>query len=188
VTPGGPASILVVCTGNICRSPIAHLLLQHLLAEANPSMAITVTSAGTYGGHAGEPAQPGAVGVLAERGIDASGFRASALTSQALASADLVLTAERSHRSACSRLVPSAAPRTFTIIEAGGIAAADLITNQGVAGLAASMHERRGRVGDDASLDVPDPYLEPLAVFRATLDLVERALVPLVGALQPAPR
>lgn len=48
--------LLFVCLGNICRSPSAEAVMNHLINEAGVSNQITCDSAGTYGGHAGEPA------------------------------------------------------------------------------------------------------------------------------------
>jgi protein-tyrosine phosphatase len=185
--PSAEASVLVVCTGNICRSPIGHLLLEHLLAASPVAGQVDVRGAGTYSGHAGEPMQPGAQRVLRERGIDPAGFRATPLSTSSLRSASLVLTAERSHRRACVRLVPSVEARAFTLLEAGRLAAAGA-SGVGIDGLVASMHERRGALVDDSRVDVPDPYLEPDEVFRATLDSIERSLVPLVPAIVSASR
>lgn len=170
--PPSEACVLVVCTGNICRSPIGHLLLEHLLAASPVAGQVDVRSAGTYSGHAGEPMQPGAQRVLRERGIDPAGFRATPLSTSSLRSASLV---------------PSVEARAFTLLEAGRLAAAGA-SGVGIDGLVASMHERRGALVDDSRVDVPDPYLEPDEVFRATLDSIERSLVPLVSAIVSASR
>lgn len=87
--------ILMVCTGNICRSPMAEGLLRHLLPpEVKPQ--VTVRSAGTYGLH-GHQAEPNAVSAMAQWGIDISPHRARLLTRDLIRQADLILTMENAH-------------------------------------------------------------------------------------------
>ncbi len=69
-----PQSILFVCTGNICRSPIAERILRTLAGTAGVS--VTVTSAGV-GAQNGAPMHPLSVEVLDEHGYDAAGFEAT---------------------------------------------------------------------------------------------------------------
>ena len=83
-------TILVICTGNICRSPIAH----GLLAARLPGK--TVLSAGTMA-MVGDGADPHSVAVCAAHGLDISGHRAQQLTQPLLQGADLVLTLDASH-------------------------------------------------------------------------------------------
>jgi protein-tyrosine phosphatase len=68
--------ILTVCTGNICRSPMAEYLLREAVADAGLEDRIEVESAGTTGWEAGSPIDPRAGQLLAGRGIDARGHRA----------------------------------------------------------------------------------------------------------------
>jgi len=67
-------TVLHVCMGNICRSPMAERLMRHRLDEAFGTAAAEVrcAGAGTYGGHAGEGMNPPAARVLTERGVDPS--------------------------------------------------------------------------------------------------------------------
>jgi len=87
--------ILLVCTGNTCRSPMAEALLRSELARRGLD-GIEVGSAGT-GAWEGAPASEGAYLVMLERGEDLSAHRARQLTRDLVASADLVLTMSRSH-------------------------------------------------------------------------------------------
>lgn len=82
--------ILVVCTGNICRSPIAEALLQ----QAHPER--SVSSAGTSA-MVGWPADPNSVAVCATNGIDLSAHRARQLTAAMMQAADLILTLDGTH-------------------------------------------------------------------------------------------
>ncbi len=88
-------SVLMVCTGNICRSPMAEGLLMHLLPESLKPL-VSVRSAGTHGLH-GNRAEPFAVRAAAAHGADISGHRARILDAAVVRSADLVLAMERCH-------------------------------------------------------------------------------------------
>ena len=103
--------MLVVCTGNICRSPAGERLLRHSLPGV-----LTVTSAGTYG-VVGHPVEPSMARLLQADGVDVSGFAARRLTEGMIAGADLVLTMEASHRTAVVQTHPQALARTFTLRE-----------------------------------------------------------------------
>lgn len=94
-------SVLLVCTGNICRSPLAASLLERALKERG--LEVTVTSAGT-GAWDGAPASEGAYLVGLERGLDLSGHRARLLTRELVEGADLVLTMARHHRARVDEL------------------------------------------------------------------------------------
>lgn len=94
-------NVLLVCTGNICRSPLAASLLERALKERG--LEVTVTSAGT-GAWDGAPASEGAYLVGLERGLDLSGHRARLLTRELVETADLVLTMARHHRARVDEL------------------------------------------------------------------------------------
>lgn len=92
-------TILVVCTGNICRSPIA----EGLLKTALPGK--TVLSAGTMA-MVGDGADPMSIEVSAANGLDISAHRAQQLTLPLLQAADLVLTLDGSHSDWIHRRYP----------------------------------------------------------------------------------
>ncbi len=97
--------ILLVCTGNTCRSPMGEALLRRKLSERGLD-GITVGSAGT-GAWDGAPASEGAYLVALENGLDLSAHRARLLTRDLASSADLILTMARHHRARVEQLGPT---------------------------------------------------------------------------------
>jgi protein-tyrosine phosphatase len=97
--------ILIVCIGNICRSPMAEALLAASVANSHPE--VSVESAG-LGALVGRSADPIAQELMQERGIDISNHRARQLTLEMVRNADLVLVMEESHVSDVLSLDPSA--------------------------------------------------------------------------------
>ncbi|WP_370616728.1 low molecular weight protein-tyrosine-phosphatase [Mumia sp. Pv 4-285] len=92
-TCGGPQlRVAVVCLGNICRSPMADVVLEHKLDEAGLADTVHVDSAGTGDWHRGEPMDPRAAAVLTEHGYDPSRHRARQVTADWFDDHDLILT------------------------------------------------------------------------------------------------
>lgn len=111
--------ILIVCVGNVCRSPIAEFLLRDRLAGRS----VQVTSAG-FGALVGHPADRHAAALLHERGIDASTHRARQVEPAMLRDADLVLAMERRHVHTAARLAPEASGKLFLLrrwLDAGDV-------------------------------------------------------------------
>jgi protein-tyrosine phosphatase len=104
-------SVLVVCTGNSCRSPMAHVLLADLLTGA-PAF---VYSAGT-GAPVGAPATAAAIEVMREPGLDLTRHRAQQLEPGMVRAADLILVMEALHRDYVVELVPEARGRTRLLL------------------------------------------------------------------------
>ncbi len=107
-------TILVVCTGNICRSPLAEQLLRAQFAARG--IKVTITSAGT-GAVEGLPMDETSASLSRELGGKPDGFSSTLLRASLIANADLILTATREQRSDVARLLPRAAPNTFTLNE-----------------------------------------------------------------------
>jgi protein-tyrosine phosphatase len=96
--------VVFVCTGNICRSPIAEKVFRHELERAGLADAVRVSSAGTGSWHIGEPADPRAAAVL-----EAAGYPTDHVARQVDAEqlgADLIVALDRSHERTLRSLVP----------------------------------------------------------------------------------
>jgi len=105
--------VLVVCVGNICRSPMAQALLQQALQDNTD---VTVTSAG-LGALAGHAASKHAIALMQERGLDISGHKAQQLTPELIKDSDLVLVMEQGHRRALDALEPAARAKIYRLCE-----------------------------------------------------------------------
>lgn len=99
--------ILIVCVGNICRSPIAEYLLRERLGDR-----VHVGSAG-LSAMTGYPMDPTSLVLLREHGIDGDAHRARQLDTSLLRDADLVLVMETSHVEAVRRMAPEATGKVF---------------------------------------------------------------------------
>jgi protein-tyrosine phosphatase len=103
-------SILIVCEGNVCRSPMAMGLFARQLEGAQ------ITSAGT-GALVGEGADPMAIELMAESGIDLRAHVATAVDPRIIRAADLVLTANTAQKQSIERAFPFARGRIFRLRE-----------------------------------------------------------------------
>ncbi len=113
------ASILIVCTANVCRSPMAEGLLRTILQEQPRFGDWKVESAGTWV-YEGQPASSRTLKVLRERGIDMSHHRARGINKELLQAFDLVFTMEKGHKEALLSEFPELAGRVFLISELVG--------------------------------------------------------------------
>ncbi len=120
-------TILFVCSGNTCRSPMAEAIAKQVIAQRlNVSEAeledkgIIVTSAGSFA-MPGSRATPAGVEAVKEIGADLSTHRSRALSVELIHQADLILTMGASHAAAVTALVPGAAGKTLTLDPAGDI-------------------------------------------------------------------
>jgi len=142
--------ILLVCTGNLCRSPMAVGLAAGMLADRLgcrpdelPAHGIEIESAGT-GAAAGLEATANAAAVMAERGIDIGGHRSQPITVDALLAADYIWVMTQGLRDAVIRLAPEAAARVALV--------------------------------DPSGADIADPIGGDLDAYRACAGHIERAL------------
>jgi protein-tyrosine phosphatase len=155
----GQLCVCFVCTGNICRSPMADVVLRHLALEA--SMAdgtvladhLDISSAGTGGWHAGEPMDPRARAALERRGYADHGHRARPFETAWLASTDLIVCMDRGHQQTLRSL-------------GRGKAGDDRYDDRLVM---LRTFDRRG----GGAVDVPDPYYGEEDGFDTCLAMVE---------------
>ncbi|TXB61753.1 low molecular weight protein-tyrosine-phosphatase [Phaeodactylibacter luteus] len=96
--------VLMVCLGNICRSPLAQGILE--AKAASQHLAVEVDSAGTSHWHAGEKPDPRSVYTAAQHGLDISGQRARQFTPNDFRSYDLILAMDQSNYDDILRLAP----------------------------------------------------------------------------------
>jgi protein-tyrosine-phosphatase len=161
--------VLVVCTGNVCRSPIAEGLLRAAFAERMGHDAPEVASAGIMG-WAGSGAGPDSIRAAAERGVDISGHRAREVSDEDVNRADLVVAMAPEHARA---LAGEAASRTFTLKELVRLLEAlPEIEDASLGRLSERVAEadrlrRSGFEGDPRNEGISDPLGMPLDGFRA---------------------
>jgi protein-tyrosine phosphatase len=140
--------VLVVCIGNICRSPTAEFLLRARLQHPGappPGLDVQVTSAGLRA-MVGQPMEATAAQVLLEHGVDGANHRACQLTTTMLRDADLVLVMEKSQVAEVNDYGPQAHGKVFLL----------------------------GKWQNNTS--IPDPYGQPREAFEHAYQLIERAV------------
>jgi len=106
-------NVLVVCVGNICRSPMAEAILKDALKH---NSGIAVSSAG-LAALAGYPADEHAIALMRERGLDISGHEARQLTSDLITESDLILVLESGHKRVIDANEPSARGKVYRLGE-----------------------------------------------------------------------
>ena len=146
-------SVLVLCHGNICRSPLAAALLLRRRPD------LDVASAGLSAGD-GAQADPLAIRVANDLGVDLTGHRSRPVTPGLVAGADLVLVMEASHARALRSYAPDAAPRTRLL----------------------------GDFLDTGPFRIPDPWGLPREVFAATFARIDDAVGRLAARLDAPAR
>lgn len=169
--------VLVVCTGNICRSAVAERLIRGMA----PDGVVTAASAGTHA-RIGEPIHPYSEQALQALGGDPQGFAARQVTAEMVDEADVVLTATRQHRAAVVGLLPKAVRKTFTLLEFGALA--ELVEVDRGQALLDEVCAVRGMLqapGD--ALDLPDPYGGPRSMHDAITARIRAALERPIGIL-----
>jgi low molecular weight protein-tyrosine phosphatase len=200
-----PFTVLHVCMGNICRSPMAERLLvldaQQRLAKVDPGADVDdllrSVSAGTGGWHEGEEMNPPAARQILLRGGSVEGFAARKLVTAHLQDADLILTATADQLDYVHALLPEAMDRTFVLghlgrllpqIDAAALPGAGARPDAFFA-RAAAVVEAAGRArGDSAAAhedDLDDPWGRGDQTFARVADEIDEAVYALVDVLLP---
>lgn len=177
--------VLMVCSGNTCRSPMAEALLAHHLAERG--VAARVHSAGTLGW--GGPATANSIAVLAERGVDLGYHESRRLDAGLVVGADLVLGMTRDHVGGVLNYDPTAVDRAFVIGEVVRLAdkVGPLRPRQKVRDWTEELATLRpaGRLALRPGDEIADPVGEPIEVYRATADRLDVLTTALADLLAP---
>ncbi|MEU7728925.1 low molecular weight protein-tyrosine-phosphatase [Streptomyces sp. NPDC040724] len=158
-----PYRVCFVCTGNICRSPMAESVFRAHVARAGLDDLVEVDSAGTGGWHEGDGADPRTVAVLEAAGYEQD-HRARQFRSSWFDRLDLVIALDAGHLRDLRALAPT--PQDAAKIR--------LLRSYDPAAAAA------------AETDVPDPYYGSLDGFEECLELVEAASPGLLDAVREA--
>lgn len=186
------ARVLVVCTGNVCRSPVAEAFLRAAFEDRMGSASPQVASAGTMG-WTGSGADPHSIQAAAEHGIDISGHRARALDRADIASSSLILAMANEHVDAITSAAPSARSKTFTLkelvrlLEAIPPTEADASDPIVARVEAADELRRAGFAGDPHDEGIADPLGLPLEAFRLVADEIEAWCARLADVLVGSP-
>jgi protein-tyrosine phosphatase len=151
--------VLMVCMGNICRSPSAEGVLRAKLRAAGLHGVIEVDSAGTHGYHVREAPDPRAQRHAAKRGYDLSALRARRVVAEDFERFDHVLAMDEDNIAFLRELAPPGSPARLGLLMA---------------------HARQ----PGAPREVPDPYYGAAEGFERVLDLLEDACDGLVESLR----
>ncbi|MFG2606782.1 low molecular weight protein-tyrosine-phosphatase [Streptomyces sp. NPDC048514] len=151
--------VCFVCTGNICRSPMAESVFRARVTEAGLGDLVETDSAGTGGWHEGEAADPRTVSVLEEHGYDAEHV-ARQFQPSWFARLDLVIALDTGHLKTLRRLAPTEEDARKIYL----------------------LRSYDPGTGDD--LEVPDPYYGGRDGFEECLEMVEAASVGLLAAVR----
>ncbi|MEO1063404.1 MAG: hypothetical protein AAFZ07_18465 [Actinomycetota bacterium] len=182
-----PGHLLVVCTANICRSPMAATMLRSELAERGRR--IDVRSAGFRRG--GEQIDRGAVKALARRDLDAGEHRSTMIDRALIDGAFLILTMTARHVLHVIEMDPSATTRTFMLREFVDLAeaAGGLDPDRPIAEITAELDAARDRsvmTAVESPFDVQDPHGRRRRIYERVADLLETDVRRLADLITPA--
>jgi protein-tyrosine phosphatase len=163
--------ILVICSGNLCRSPLAEAFLRRRLGERFPGEDVRVRSAGTIA-WPGSPATTEGVVVAREHGLDTSTHAATALTGSLVEQADLALAMAAEHLAAVEELGARHVAKSFTV--KGLVRLLEQLPpptvgagHDSLGARLAAADELRGKDRPLPDEDVADPIGMPLETYRA---------------------
>jgi len=182
-------NVLFVCTGNICRSPMADQILEQLAKKHN--LPLSVSSAGVAA-MTGEPMTRESAESMAQRGYKPGPHKARDLAPQLLNASDLVITMTLDHRSDIARMLPKASRYSFTLDEFARLASFLMNDPQYSEEFKKKPKETRAqylaRVFKEATLlrgmvptgeeprDVIDPYGESLEIYTQVAEQIDEMI------------
>ena len=180
--------ILFVCTGNICRSPMAAQMLEQMLEREGVAQAFDIDSAGT-GALEGFPLDSQAKAALERMGFEGRAHSAKQLTRELIESANLVLTSTQEQRAEVVELLVRANRFSFTLKEFGHLAEYELgqriqSSSPALAELLADTISLRGYASLDLQQDIADPYRKEDALFDLASSETHTSLKKLVAWLR----
>lgn len=152
-------TVLFVCTGNTCRSPMAEALFKDLAKKKGIS-SVKAISAGLAAVE-GDKATPQAIEVMKRRGIDLSGHRARNVDASLIEEADLILTMTRRHKSILSSMYPEAVSKTHVL----------------------RAYAEGGMSGEE-STEISDPFGQPVEVYESCARQLEEIIAKLMERLK----
>lgn len=189
--------LLVICTGNVCRSPMGEAFLKYQANIRGVGGDYYIHSAGTgvfgptvNGVFHGYPASERAQYVMERRGLTLEGHRSKRVVPELLESADLVIAMAREHLRDSLHLHPDVADRAFLIKELDELIAKGPLPESFDLAVA-ELHSRRNSPWDAVALgwdaDVDDPIGGDLALFEMCASEIEQLTMRLADALWPMP-
>ncbi len=173
--------IVFVCTGNICRSPMAEAMLRHEL-RGRGCDGITVVSRGTWA-TSGDPATDGAIAACRSRGVDLTAHRSRPVDPNELRDADLIVAMTSVHREELSRLAPGEMDKVVLLKELAELEPAGPSGSEAADRVRALLSAERPRWR--RALDVDDPIGLPFSAYERCAGDLEAGVRVLADALCP---
>jgi protein-tyrosine phosphatase len=182
----GMPTLLFVCTGNLCRSPMAATVARNVLA--GKAEAVDVISAGLL--RPGQPATDEAVKVMGRRGLDLSTHRSRRVGDALVPAPDLIVGMAREHARAVVDVIPGLFPRTFTLKDfvARALSVGPRRAGETLDIYLARVGTDRGfgaLVGSSSADDVADPIGCDLRTYERCAAEIEAAVTSLIDLVWP---
>ncbi len=153
-------SVLMVCMGNICRSPMAEGIFRREVAKAGLQDAVVIDSAGTHSYHIGKPPDPRAQNAISRRGVDISDLRGRQVAAEDFDRFDYILAMDEANLGILRHNAPPHAREKVRLL----LSYSSRFPGQ----------------------EVPDPYYGGAGGFEENLDMIEDAVQGLMGDIQAA--